>query len=130
MVNFLMRIFTKRRQPAPETPKHEKTVPAYYANIFQMITGLKRMLDNKHLTYPLSGLDNPVFEKDFQNLTPTERQEAGALIDDMIKEILFFQVRDPDSFTADKLAEMASSELLGLSARAFQDMPLYEMTIH
>ncbi len=106
-----------------------KPPPAYYANIFQMIVSFKTMLDNKHLTYPFSGINNPVFEKDFQNLTPAERQEAGTLIDDMIKEILFFQVRDLDAVDADKLAEMASTELLSMSARAFQDMPLYGVNI-
>lgn len=128
MVNLFKKLFKKK--PAAQEPPQQET-PAYYANLFSMITNFKTMMDSKELTYPFSGINNPIFEKsDFKTLTLNERIEAEKLIDDMIDEILFFQTVNPDS-TPDTLAQLASDELLSMSARAFQNMPLYEnMTIH
>lgn len=127
-----MRLFRKKKSAAPMTPGTPQEKPGYYVNLFTMLAGFKTMLDNKHLIYPFSGFNNPVFDKtDYQDLTETERQEAEALIDNMIIEILFFQTVTMDKKPGE-LADMAGTELVTMSARLFQNMPLYgnDITIH
>jgi hypothetical protein len=122
-----MKFFKRTKDKTTETPASKE--PGYYKNLYEMILNFKLMLDNKNIPYIFTGLNSPLFNGDYNNLTTDEKENVKSLIDDIIKQINFFNVT-PDN-SPDDMASAASNELVLMSARIFQDIPIYgNMTIH
>ncbi|GEM_PF-3764531 len=123
-----MKLFKRTgKGKAAETPASKE--PGYYKNLYEMILNFKLILNQKNIPYIFTGLNSPLFNGDYNNLTPDEKEEVRSLIDEIIKQINFFNVTPNNS--PDDMASAASNELVLMSARIFQDIPIYgNMTIH
>lgn len=82
-----MKFFKRTFKQKAEIPASKE--PAYYKNFYEMIFNFKLILDNKDVPYIFTGLNSPLFNGDYNNLTPDEKEEIKSLIDEIIKEINF-----------------------------------------
>ena len=114
MIKLFSKLFCKKQTETPPPPPEKQEKPGYCL-LFDMLSGLKQMAEIKGAAYPVGGLDDKIFEKEYMTLTPPEKEHADLLLESIIKDVLFFT----DVQSEKPKAEIAGDEVLKITARLF-----------